>query len=321
MEGFFSRFRITMPFSAAYTGDYPGLSNSSDPVELPRNRRTFWWTQTFAGAGGGVPIVWPKEFGELKTGTPQTVTAFSVGFQPCSSARTRMNFEDNYVEGFVPYMERRALNEFCYIATLGAFKNQHGRVPIPLPALSEYLTFDGTKEYPFDGNGVQGYPKGSIQRTMYKVWKRGKAQDEIHWLCDDIISTIDENPISEYVMSSRDLQDKNFPWKIVRSVPLKGMPRILPNLSTVQNFNEEKQVFPVVSIYALSNKPLSSPIVMVKTFTSEWWESNAGGSSAADYLFPTYYVNPRRSEFIPFLALYGISKPKSDDILISVAED
>lgn len=97
MEGFNDRIKISMPFSAAYVGDY------TDKVGY----------YILHGIRPNFPLV------ESESDT----VSFSKGFSASESARV--------IDGVAsPSMiEREKLNQFAYICTLGAYRNLHGRIP------------------------------------------------------------------------------------------------------------------------------------------------------------------------------------------------
>ena len=181
MVGFNERIKIAMPFSAAYFGDYSP-------------ERGYY---TLHGIRPNFPLV------ESDSDT----VSFSEGFSAQESARVDSGYSPNKID-------RAKLNQFAYICTLGAYRNQHGRVP---KFNAEFAS------------AIGGYPRGAILRCSVSL----------NGMCETVVSLQDNNTVNPdaYEIGSK-LNGKVW-WKYVRIREPKSMPRILPKCDTSATLSRE----------------------------------------------------------------------------------
>lgn len=234
MEGFNDRVNIAMPFSAAYVGDY------TDKVNY----------YTLHGLRPNFPLV--ESLSES--------VSYSNGFLAKDSAKANNESQPSMIG-------RAKLNQFAYICTLGAYRNQHGRVP---KFNAEFAS------------AVGGYPKGAILRCSVSLYG----------MCETVISMQDNNTVNPdtYEIGS-DLNGKVW-WKYVRMREHKSMPRLLPKCNTLTKLSGTTESKTVVGQRFAYSGFIEMTVIPTKVIGAG---ENIGQSDSS------YGVNPQGTQ-VPLLS-------------------
>ena len=156
--------------------------------------------------------------------------SFSKGFSEQESAKANGGSQPSMIT-------REKLNQFAYICTLGAYRNQHGRVP---KFNAEFAS------------AVGGYPKGALLQCSVSLYG----------MCETVVSLQDNNTVNPDAYEIGSEVNGKVWWKYVRIREPKSMPRILPKCDTSATLSREGEKKVVGQRFAYSGSIVMSMLPM-----------------------------------------------------------